>query len=99
MGKTRTMSNKDIDKQILAEITDSIENGKMEVKQITDPMELLLVAAEMLDWRIAMPEADENGEIDGLVIGTQEFIDDNIVDLDSFDVMVSDTESLNDEEI
>ncbi len=59
---------------------------------VNDPKDLIIMAAEMLNWRIAIPAEDEDGNIHGLIIGTQTFIEEEALDVTRFDIMVSGSE-------
>jgi len=51
-------------------------------------IKLIQEAAEILEWNIAVPQDDENGNIGGIVVGTYSFLEEALGDLKEYDVFM-----------
>ena len=49
-----------------------------------DPIKLISLAAQMLNWDIALPPEGSDGMIDGIVLGTQQFFEEELIYVDEY---------------
>jgi len=66
--------------------TEEHEDGS-ETLQLDNPIDFIAVAAEMLGWKIALPPEDEHGNLQGVLIGTEEFLEEEVFDLEKYDIL------------
>lgn len=54
------------------------------------PIDFLIITAEMMNWRIAIPKVpSEEWEIPGVIIGTKEYLSETLTNPDDYDIIIS----------
>lgn len=55
-----------------------VSNFSFEEGEAVPPIVLVIMAAQEMEWNVCIPNASDDDEIRGMIIGTQEYVDDKL---------------------
>lgn len=64
----------------------------IKIEELDNPFDMLVISCQLLGWDIALQKLDDEDELTGVVVGTPDFIQDTILELDDFEIYSNEEE-------